>query len=500
MKKFICHNLKLIIAALVCLLSLVSCPIIAQTENSNPLDPFQQLNIIAKVIPETLNPVSPNTNPEPLLAATQNTSIPASLDKTISMDFQDIPVRQALKLLTDEAGINLVINDNVTGTISLQLHNIQLRKVLDIILKTKRLISHQIGNVLIISPTSAYIDQQKNELAANKEISELAPLQSILIKLQYANATDIAALLKSPGNTILSSRGSVSVDTRTNSLWLQDISSKLEEIQRLVAQLDIPVRQVLISARIVTVDDSYSRELGIRFGVSSKPTQLSGTLTGANQLASGTIETPAVTLKDRLNFDAVSNKMTGLFTQPASIGLAAAEIGGSVMLDMELRAMEDENIINVIASPRLIISHSQSGIIETGTEIPYEEKTSSGATSITFKKAVLSLNVTPFISANNRIMLNLIVHQDKFSASTGSLSTNTIDTNQLSTQIWVDNNQTVVLGGIYQRTKTNHIQRVPFFSSIPLLGNLFKYRQQSDSRKELLIFITPKIINPSKFD
>jgi type IV pilus assembly protein PilQ len=420
----------------------------------------------------------------------------ANLDvHNISMNFQSIPIRVALKLITNEVGLNLVVSSSVDGDVTLKLNNLPWQEALDVILKTHGLTKYRIGNTMVVAPITQYASEKQAVLAAEKQIASLVPLKSNLIKLHFAQASDMAGVLKSGDHSLLSDRGQVSVDKRTNSLWVQDTPQNIQEIRSLVRKLDTPVKQVLIEARIVNMDDSRAKEMGVRFGISSGR-NLSGTLQGATELQQGT-SLADIELTKRLNFDATQNLSSALFKQPASLGLATTRIFGNYMLDLELQAMQEEQVINIIASPRLIISHQQSGIIETGTEISYEEKTSSGATNSVYKKAVLSLKVTPLITAHNKIMLNLEVTDDKPSTKSYPGSTGTaIEAQHMATQVWLENGHTIVLGGIYQRTKSNLVQRVPFLSDIPLVGNLFKYKQQKDDRQELIIFITPKIINP----
>lgn len=414
--------------------------------------------------------------------------------KTLSLNFQNISVRSALQLLAQFAGINIVISDSVAGNVTLNVKNIPWDEAMDILLQTRNLGEYKIGDVTLIAPQDEIAAQERQQLSAQQQISGLEPLRSELVQVNYGKAADIAALLKSQNSTILSSRGSVSVDNRTNTLWLLDTPAKLAEVKDLIQKLDIPVRQVLIEARIVNVDTSFSQELGIRWGF-TKPNNFTGTLNGASQMANGTAPS-AVPFNQRLNVDLPATAINS--AQPASIGLALATLGNNVMLDLELSALESEGDGKIIASPRLITANQKEASIEAGEEIPYQEATSSGATSIAFKKAVLSLKVTPQITPDNRLILNLKVNQDK-RGSPEVQNVPPIDTRELETQVLVDNGQTIVLGGIFQRDSSNQVERIPFLGSLPLIGALFKHTTEKTKQTELLIFITPKIIKQSQF-
>lgn len=411
--------------------------------------------------------------------------------KKLSLNFQNIGVRPALQLLAQFAGINIVVSDTVTGNISLNVRNIPWDEAMDIIMRTRGLGESKVGDVYLIAPEEEIATQERQQLLAKQQISGLEPLHSELIQINYGKAGEIAALLKGQGSTLLSSRGSVSVDARTNTIWVLDTQNKLAEIKDLIQKLDIPVRQVLIETRIVNVDKDFTRELGIRWGITS-PTHLSGTLEGANAINNGTAPSALENISQRLNVDLPVEAATG------HIGLALFKIANNTLLDLELSALESEGDAKIIASPRLITANQQEATIESGEEIPYQQATSSGATSVTFKKAVLSLKVTPQITPDHRVILSLKVNQDK-RGTPEVLGVPPIDTRAIETQVLVDNGQTVVLGGIFQRTKSNDIERIPFLGSIPVLGNLFRYKKEYLQQRELLIFVTPKIIKQSLY-
>lgn len=412
--------------------------------------------------------------------------------KQISLNFQNIPIRSVLQILAEFTGINMVVNEKVQGNITLRLKNIPWDQALDIILKTNSLDKRQTGNVMLIAPSAILFEQQRNELKAQQAVVSLSPLRSDLIQINYAKALDIATLLKDKNNSLLSKRGSLSVDTRTNTIWIQDTGLQIDEIRNLISQLDVPVKQVLIEARIVDVTKDFERDLGVLFGI-SRPTHLSGTLAGANQLAQG-ITPPNVTpIAQRLNVNLAAPVSAGV---PGSIGIALAKLGDGILLDLELSALESEGKGEIIASPRLITTNQQAAVIESGEEIPYQESTSSGATAIAFKKAVLSLKVTPQITPDNKILMTLQINQDKPSAQLFN-GVPAIRTKEIQTNVLVNNGQTIVLGGIYEQDKNNAINRIPFLGSLPIVGALFRNTHTTISNEELLIFITPRIITNS---
>lgn len=417
----------------------------------------------------------------------------------LSLNFQDIEVRSVLQLIADFTGLNVVVSDSVTGSLTLRLKNVPWDQALDIILKTKGLAMRQTGNVLLIAPSEEIAAREKLELEAQKQVQELAPLRSEFIQVNYARAADIAALLKAKENSLLSERGSVTIDPRTNTLLVQETDAKLVEIRNLVQRLDIPVDQVLIESRIVIAGDTFSKDLGVRFGgeyrgLGQDPNvfgagTIDGTQTIWDSLAQGDDPPLAASLDDRL----LSN--LGVANPMGSIALTL--LSDNYILDLELSAAQAENTAEVISSPRVITSNQTKARIEQGVEIPYQEASSSGATSVSFKKAVLSLDVTPNITPDDRVFLDLAVNKD----SVGEIYSGvpSIDTRQVQTQVLVDNGQTVVLGGIYERAKNNTVERVPFFGDLPVVGRLFRREAKSDDKSELLIFVTPKIVEQGMF-
>lgn len=407
----------------------------------------------------------------------------------ISLNFQDIKVRAVLQLLSQFTGINIVASDSIKNSITLHLQQVPWDQVLDIIIKTQGLTKKQMGNVILVAPIDEMAARDKQELQAIQDVSALTPIRSELIPVRYAKAEDIAKLLKGEKNSLLSSRGQLSTDTRTNTLWVQDTSEKILEIQGMLRKLDRPVKQVLIEARIVDVTRDYEKNLGIRFGVSKAP-HWSGTLAGANQIAGGA-SVASVPFPERLNMNFPAEPTSG--TSPMSIGVALANLGKGYLLDLELSALEEEGKGNVISSPRLVTTDQRTARIESGQEIPYQESTSSGATNVAFKKAVLSLEVTPHITPDNKLVMDLDIHQDTVGPIVASVPS--ILTKQIQTRVLVDNGETIVLGGIYELTESKNIERVPLLGDIPFLGKFFRNGQDMSKRSELIIFITPKIVD-----
>jgi len=422
----------------------------------------------------------------------------------LSLNFQDIEVRAVLQLIADFTGLNVVVSDTVKGSITLRLKNVPWDQALDIILKTKGLAMRKMGNVILIAPSEEIAAREKLELEARKQIEELAPLRAEFIQINYAKAADIAELLKKKENSILSPRGSVTVDERTNILLVQDTADKLEEIRRLVAKLDVPVRQVLIESRIVIANDDFVRDLGVRFGWSRNQTSealhevwLGGAAPG--NLATTPItafEVPAGSGNEGLIVNLPAAPAQGT---PAALGLAVGKLG-THLLQLELSALQADGRGEVISAPRVITANQKEALIEQGVEIPYQQAAASGATTVSFKKAVMSLSVTPQITPDDRIILDLRVTKDAVGENvptgTGGFVPS-IDTREVQTQVLVDNGETVVLGGIYERTRKDEYQRVPFFGELPVVGALFRNRKQTDEKVELLIFVTPKIIKES---
>ena len=410
-----------------------------------------------------------------------------SKENRISLNFKDINVHSVLQLLAEFSHTNMVVSDSVTGHMTIFLNDVTWEQALDIILTTQGLDKRQRGNVLLIDKASLLLAHENAILTEQQVMKKLAPLQSELLQINYAKATDLAMMMKDKSNLFLSERGSVSVDARTNTLWLQDTDEKIKEIRRLLQRLDVPVKQVVIEARIVDVVKTCEDDLGVRWGV-SKPGLLSGTLAGANQWKQGGLPV----LAERLNQDFSALPLAGLGA-PASIGLAIAKLGDGFLLDLELSALESEGRAEIIARPRLMTTNQQSAMIQSGEDIPYQQATSSGATAVAFKKAVLSLKVTPQITPDGQLLMDLLITQDSNSLQRVN-GVPIVTTKSIQTNVLVNNGQTIVLGGIYTRNKNDTITRIPFLGALPIVGYLFSRKQTASNNEELLIFITPRII------
>ena len=412
----------------------------------------------------------------------------------LSLNFQDIEVRAVLQLIADFTQKNLVATDEVAGNVTLRLKNVPWDQALDIILKSKDLDKREAGNVIMVAPRDKIAASEKAEALTRKELAELAPLKTEFIEVNYAKAADVATLLKTEGNEgnkFVSKDGRVSVDQRTNTLLIQETAEKLAEIRKVITTLDVPVRQVLIESRIVIANQDFSRELGVRFGY-SKDSGLStdnfGAVVGGTR--PGTTDFGAATA---FTTDDLENFIVDLpaATPAGAIGLAVGKIG-SYLLQLELSALQAEGRGEVVSSPRVITTDQKEAVIEQGQEIPYVSQTSSGATDIEFKKAVLSLRVTPHITPDDRINMSIQVNKD----AVGQVFANvpSIDTRNVTTEVLVDNGETVVLGGIYEHTNRNDVRRVPFFGELPYFGTLFRNTLDARNKDELLIFVTPKVL------
>jgi len=417
----------------------------------------------------------------------------------LSMNFQDIDVRQALQLIADFTGLNMVASDSVTGKLTLKLQNVPWDQALDLVMRTKGLNKRQVGNVILIAPSEEIASREKQDLQATQQVQDLSPLRSEFIQIDYASAADLATLLKADKNSLLSTRGSVSVDARTNTLLVQETPEKIEEVRALIERLDVPVQQVLIDTRVVSATDEVEKALGVSFATTftaggGPRLGFSGDQSSAVSVAQGNPPN-AQALTDRLNVSLPNN-----FSDTTSIGrfgLAVADFLNGTMLDMELDALESEGLITVVASPRLITSNQTPAYIESGEELPYNESTSSGAASIAFKKAVLRLEVTPQITPDQKISMDLQINQDSKGEAIGTVFA--INTNVIHTKVLVDNGETVVLGGVYQQNKTDTTTRIPYLWKLPVVGWLFRANHLDNKRTELIIFVTPKIITGQLF-
>ncbi|MDQ1302804.1 MAG: type pilus assembly protein PilQ [Pseudomonadota bacterium] len=429
----------------------------------------------------------------------------------LTLSFQDIETRAVLQLLADVSGRNIIVSDSVSGNVTLRLQNVPWDQALDIVLATKGLDMRENGGVIIVAPAEEIASREKADLEARKDIRELEPLLSEFLQVNYAKAADLAELMKgkggggSKGNALLSERGSVAIDERTNTLLVQDVSENLAQIRRLVGTLDIPVRQVLIESRIVIVNDDFSRDLGMRWGVTAVDDTsdgliaVSGSGSGTNTIVNSALNNQQNTGSlfpvqlpaqgDRYNVNLPVANPAG------RLGLAL--LGEDYLVDLELSAAQAEGRGEVISSPRVITANQKEASIRQGVEIPYQESSSSGATSTQFKEAVLSLTVTPQITPDDRIILDLTVTKDSVGQVVsdergGSIPS--IDTREVVTQVLVNNGQTVVLGGVYETEEGEQVSKVPFLGDIPGVGVLFRSTRKISNKSELLIFVTPKIL------
>jgi len=407
-------------------------------------------------------------------------------EKVISLNFQDIPIRNVLQLVADANQLNLVTSDSVTGNITLRLEEVPWDQALDIILKVKGLGKVQEGNVLMVAPITELIAKENDYDSVSKE-NNSGLLYTEFIQINYAKAASIAAILSAENSNLLSEKGNISIDERTNIVLIQDTSSVLKSVKKMIKVLDVPVRQVIIEARMVTVNDSEGEKLGVQWGLtgSSGNVATSGSLTG---IESGDIS-------DRLSVN------LPIVAAAGNLAFQVGKFANGNILDLQLSALEQENKAEIIATPRITTLNQQTAYIEQGTEIPYVESSSSGATSVSFKKAVLSLEVTPQITPDNNVILELVITQDSkgdtVSTSTGDAIA--INTQEIATQVLVENGETLVLGGIYQQQVTYYTSKVPLLGDIPYLGYLFRNTVHENSKAELLIFVTPRIVMQTKY-
>ena len=470
----------------------------------------------------------------------------------LSLNFQDIEVRSVLQIIADFTSVNLVASDTVTGSITLRLDKVPWDQALEIVLKAKGLDKRQEGNVLMVAPAAEIAEQERLQVEANKQLQELAPLETAFVRIKYADAGEIFELFtvkadqggesgggQSEGNatnSILSERGSAIVDERTNTIILTDTEDKINEFKRLIDEIDVPIKQVLIEARIVIANTDFKKELGVTWGLAGLDKLAGGQIGSASgdrslgfsgrrsglTPGSGVIDTFTYSA-DEIERDDGADGIAGtgddgptLFTQNYDFGLGdslAVDLGvanptgsfslgfltDNFLIDLELSALESDGYGEIVSQPKVLTGDKQQATIKSGTEIAYEKETSSGATSVEFKEAVLQLQVTPQITPDNRIIMDLLVSQD----SVGSIISGgepSIDVTRIETQALVGDGQTLVLGGIFQTEKVNGTEKVPFLGDIPYLGKLFRNDLRNIEKREILIFITPKIIDDNLLD
>jgi type IV pilus assembly protein PilQ len=409
----------------------------------------------------------------------------------LTLNFQAVEVRALLQVIADFTGLNIIASDTVGGNLTLRLKDVPWDQALDIILQTKGLAKRKNGNVVLIAPADELATKDKLALEAANQITELEALRTESFVVSYAKAADVKTLLGDKDQKILSKRGNATVDARTNTLFVQDVPTKLDEVRRLIAQLDVPVRQVMIESRIVIADDKFSRELGARFGFSAglstngRNVGIGSNLGSTNSIARGGAP------------DSGLNVNLPVAGAAGSLGMTFLNLGNGNVVNLELSALEADNRGKVVSSPKIITADKRKAVITQGTEIPYLTQAASGGTTIAFKPAILSMDVTPQITPDDKIIMDIDIKKDSVGqlvnvGFTGSVPS--IDTKTLKTQILVENGDTAVLGGVYEQTTRTDVTKVPFLGDIPFLGNLFRTTRKQEDKTELLIFITPRIV------
>ena len=443
--------------------------------------------------------------------------------EALSMEFQDVEIRSVLDILAQFTDMNIVASDSVTGNITLRLINVPWDQALDIILKSKNLGKRENGTVILVAPATELAEQEAQELAAQQAVEAYAPLRTEYIRLSYANADAVMTLISQgsgasngnrnngfgintridDNNTLLSERGTVTIDERTNTLIIKDVADSIENIRELISKIDIPVRQVMIEARIVNASDTFSKEIGVRWGILSDgaATERDLLIGGSDQtlwdLKDFDVETttingqevayPSYTISrpDNLNVD------LGIANPAGSIAFGLLNLSG-VTLDLELSALQADNRGEVISTPKILTADKQTAKISSGTQIPYQEASASGATTTSFKEAALSLEATPNITPDGKIGLQLNITNGSPRILNGGVA---IDQDAISTNVIVEDGQTVVLGGVFRNNSINNVDKVPFLGDLPYIGRAFRKDVRRDEKQELLIFVTPKLIN-----
>ena len=415
----------------------------------------------------------------------------------LSLNFQSIEVRAVLQLIADFTGLNLVASDTVGGTITLRLQNVPWDQALELVLKTKGLDKRKVGNVLLIAPADEIAAREKLELETNKQVADLAPVRLEVVQINYAKASDIVGLL-SKDKELISDRGFISSDERTNTISVRETAEKLEQVRKLIATWDVSVRQVLIEARIVRARSNIAEEMGIQWGGGAYKQNGSNLVTlGGSTSTLGEFTDIANGSSNTATFPgalAVDLGVTRSNTSSIAIGFGS----DNYLIDMELSAFESDGKGEIVAQPKIVAANRQTATIKSGEEIPYQEASSSGATSVSFKEAVLSLEVTPQITPDDKIIMDLKINQDNRGSVTAGIPS--IETNEVITQVLVANGETVVLGGIFQSERSTTVTKTPFLGDIPYLGALFTKTENIDERAELLIFITPKLLKDGVID
>jgi type IV pilus assembly protein PilQ len=388
----------------------------------------------------------------------------------ISLQQPTMELRNLLQQIAASAGINLLLHDSVQGNVSVAFNALPWQQALQVVMDLADLTAEQQDDVWVIRSAQEHIKKTQIDLAAEQQLQDLTPVETVLLPVHYAKAQELADLLSTGEQEWLSARGVVSVDERTNTLLVRDIPDNLPAVQSMIQRLDVPVRQVAIEARILNVEESFSQELGLLWSVDGNA---SISDTSMNNL--------------RMNLPNIS-------TQNNPMNLAITTLSSDILLNLELQALEKENLVEELAHPRLVTADQQTAIIRQGEEIPYQQSAEYGASTISFKPAVLELQVTPHITPDDHIIMKLVVKNDSRSAQALAENVPVITTKEIRTQVLVDNGETIVLGGIFTQGKTQQIERLPFFSDLPGIGRLFSSEAEQNERKELLVFVTPRII------
>lgn len=409
----------------------------------------------------------------------------------LSLNFQDVEVRAILQVIADFTNLNIIASDSVSGNLTLRLKDVPWDQALDIVLQVHGLDKRKTGNVIFVAPRKEMADRELLDLEAQLQITEMEPLRTEIFRLNHRRVNSLSF------EGMLSKRGTINLDEISNTVTATDIPVRLNEIRKRVQRLDVFERQVMIEARIVQAIDTFSRNLGVRFGVQNatglgnQSLGISGNLTGSNTLAAGGGASGA----NNLNVNLPAAAATGLLGGPAALGLSLMKINNGRLINLELSALETDNKGRVIASPRVVTAHGIEAIIEQGDRIPYQQATSSGATSIRFMDATLRLKVKPLITYNGQIDMELSVNQDKIGTPLNQFLPPPVNTKQVTTKVLVENGGTVVIGGIFDRTENEVVNKVPMLGDIPVLGYIFRNTTKVDNKQELLIFVTPRILS-----
>lgn len=427
----------------------------------------------------------------------------------LSLNFQNIEVRSVLQVIADFTGLNIITSDTVTGNLTLRLKDVPWDQAMDIIMKNKGLTMRKTGNVIMVAPAEEVTAKDKAQLEATQAIEDLEPLRTEVFTLKYQKASEFNKILdgtNSSGgagttgalgqNRILSKRGNVNYDPRTNTLFIQDTAKKLEEIQAIINKIDVSVKQVMIESRLVLAEDKFSKSLGARFGIQSGTTPGNNALSVGGSLNNTGNATGSTTTASAIgNTGGLNSNLPSSLASSGSIAFSLFRLPAGLLLNLELSALESDRRGKIVSSPRVTTANQQTARIASGVEIPYLQAASSGAANIAFKKAELSLEVTPQITPDDKIIMDLEVRKDSPGDVVAGVPA--INTQNVKTQVLVSNGETAVLGGIFEQTESNSVDKIPFFGDLPIIGNAFKRRTKQDDKSELLIFITPKIMDES---